>query len=454
MRERLSSKVIDAQSERLCQLAKKIWDNPEMGWKETNAAKWTAEYLEAEGFETELGAYGMPTAIRAVWGKGHPVIGFCGEYDCLPGLSQKVSSVQDPVIPGGNGHGCGHNLLGVGCLAAAIGLKAELEASGKEGTVVFYGCPAEEQIMGKGFMAKNGAFYECDFTITWHPGFAGMNFTGIANGMEGAVFRFKGKTAHAAQNPYDGRSALDALQLMNMGTEFLREHVTDDVRIHYVITNGGLAANIVPDFAESQYFVRAKSREAVMDAFDRVIKCAKGAAMMTDTDVEIVRTGGVYPQKQNLVLANIMQKLREELPEVEYTEEELRFADELNRTQPGYVEGKTPPVNNKTTPLIDFAPAASSDYGDVMHICPGVMNMECCSNTLSGGHSWMVTASSGSSIGMKGMIRAAKVMAGGAYDLVCDPAAQKAAKEEFEKYMGGRKYICPATDEIKWPYED
>ena len=221
MSERLSSKVIDQHAEKLCKLAKDIWDNPEMGWTETKAVEWTAEYLKEEGFETEVGAYGMPTAIRAVWGKGHPVIGFCAEYDCLPGLSQKVSTCQDPVVPGGIGHGCGHNLLGVGCLGAVVGLKAELEASGKEGTVIFYGCPAEEQLTAKGFMAKNGAFKECDFTIAWHPGSTNQNTYGTMNGIEGAIFRFHGKTSHAAANPQDGRSALDAVQLMNMGVEFL-----------------------------------------------------------------------------------------------------------------------------------------------------------------------------------------------------------------------------------------
>ncbi len=454
MSERLSTKVIDQQSERLCELAKKIWDNPEMGWHEFKAVEWYGEYLRQEGFETEVGAYGMPTAIRAVWGQGHPVIGFCGEYDCLPGLSQKVSAHFDPVVPGGDGHGCGHNLLGVGCLGAAIGLKAELEASGKEGTVIFYGCPAEEQVTGKSFMAKRGAFKECDFAIAWHPSPVNVNFTGVANGVESGFFRFYGKTSHAAQAPEAGRSALDALQLMNMGTEFLREHVTDDVRIHYYITNGGKAANIVPDFAESQMVVRAKSRETILDTFNRIIRCAEGAAHMTETTFEVVRQGGVYPQKQNLVLCNIMQKVREELPDIEYTEEEMKFADEINRTQPQYVEGKVPPIAVGTLPLMDVSPAASSDFGDVMHIVPGVMNMEVTGSYLSGSHTWMVTSCAGHSIGMKGMLRAAKVMAGGAYDLVCDPEAQKAAKEEFAKYMDGREYICPATDEVAWPYDN
>ena len=454
MSERLSSKVIDQHAEKLCKLAKDIWDNPEMGWHETKAVEWTAAYLKEAGFETEVGAYGMPTAIRAVWGKGHPVIGFCAEYDCLPGLSQKVSSKQDPIVPGGIGHGCGHNLLGVGCLGACIGLKAELEASGKDGTVIFYGCPAEEQLTGKGFMAKAGAFYECDFTIAWHPGVSNRNSYAPMIGVEGAIFKFHGKTSHAAANPQDGRSALDAVQLMNIGAEFLREHVTDDVRMHYNIIDGGLAPNIVPDYAASKYFVRAITREAVVDTFNRLVKCAEGAAHMTETTLEIERLGGIYPTMQNHVLVDIMQKVREEIPEVEYTEEELRFADEINRAQPQYVEGVTPPIEYETVPVVPFNSGASTDYGDVMHIAPSVQNTDCTWSTLSGGHSWMVTACSGSSIGMKGMIRAAKVMAGGAWDLICDPEAQAAARAEFDREMAGKQYECPITDEVAWPYNN
>lgn len=232
--------------------------------------------MEKRGFDVELGAYNMPTAIRAVWGKGHPVIGFCGEYDALPGLSQKECSSQSPVSAGAPGHGCGHNLLGVGCVAAAIGLKAELENSGKEGTVIYYGCPAEELLTGKPWMAKAGAFKECDFTFAWHPGSSNQTTVGTFTALEGAKFIFHGRTAHAAGNPQDGRSALDAVQLMNIGSEFLREHVTDDVRIHYTIRDGGMAPNIVPDYAVVEYFIRALSREATVDAYNRVKECAYG----------------------------------------------------------------------------------------------------------------------------------------------------------------------------------
>ena len=281
MEKRICIESIDKNAQEFKNLAGYIWENPEMGWKEVNAAKRTAEVLKAHGFEVEIGAYTLPTAIRAVKGHGKPVIGFCGEYDCLPGLSQKVDTKKNPVVEGGVGHGCGHNLLGAGCVAACVGLADELERTGKEGTIIFYGCPAEEQLTGKGFMAKNGAFKECDFTIAWHPSSTNRNTYGTMNGVEGAIFHFRGKTSHAALNPQDGRSALDAVQLMNIGVEFLREHVTPDVRMHYQILEGGMAANIVPDVSSVKYFVRALSREANIDAYQRVVECAYGAARMT-----------------------------------------------------------------------------------------------------------------------------------------------------------------------------
>ena len=272
--EKISSVKIDSMAAELTSLAQDIWEHPEVGYHEYHASKATADFLKKRGFDVELGAYNMPTAIRAVWGKGHPVIGFCGEYDALPGLSQKECSSQSPVSADAPGHGCGHNLLGVGCVAAAIGLKAELENSGKEGTVIYYGCPAEELLTGKPWMAKAGAFKECDFTFAWHPGSSNQTTVGTFTALEGAKFIFHGRTAHAAGNPQDGRSALDAVQLMNIGSEFLREHVTDDVRIHYTIRDGGMAPNIVPDYAVVEYFIRALSREATVDAYNRVKECA------------------------------------------------------------------------------------------------------------------------------------------------------------------------------------
>lgn len=218
-------------------------------------------------------------------------------------------------------------------------------------------------------MAKNGAFTECDFTIAWHPGTSNDSITGVCNGVEGAIFHFKGRTSHAAANPQDGRSALDALQLMNIGVEFLREHVTSDVRMHYMIMDGGLAPNIVPDSASSKYFVGPRAG-SVVDAFQRVLDCAEGAAKMTGTTVEVERLGGIYPTLQNKVLNDLMQQVREELPPPEYTQEELAFADEMNSHSPLYVKGVTPPIDSEIRPLQSKGQGGSTDYGDVMNIRP------------------------------------------------------------------------------------
>ena len=446
------SQIIDDHCEELCKLAENIWNNPEMGWKETKAVAWTAEVLRNNGFETEVGAYNMPTCIRAVYGSGHPVVGFCAEYDCLPGLSQEVCSYQKPVIPNGDGHGCGHNLLGAGCLGACIGLKEALIREGMKGTVIFYGCPAEEQLLGKGIMAKNGAFKECDFTIAWHPSTISGDTLGSHTGVEGLTVEFFGKTSHAAGAPYLGRSALDALQLMNIGVEFLREHVTSDVRMHYIITDGGLAPNIVPDHAQAKYFVRALSRKATTDAYERVCKCAEGAAIMTDTKVKITRLGGLYPTLQNTVIAEAVQEARREIPVNTYTAEELAFADEMSQTQPAYVKEKTLPLRSEDEPLKNEPIYGSTDYGDVEYICPGFQVNECTAPSLSPGHSWMMTASSGHSIGMKGMLRAAKIQALAAYKMMADPKRLQRAKEEFRQSLNGEEYICPIDDSIPDPY--
>ena len=450
--EQFISEIIDAHSEELIELARNIWQNPEMGWHEVKAVRWTAEILRNNGFETEIGAYDMPTCIRAVWGSGKPVVGLAAEYDCLPGLSQDVCTYQNPIIKGGDGHGCGHNLLGAGCLGACIGLKEALQKNNLPGTVIFYGCPAEEQLLGKGIMAKRGAFKECDFTITWHPSNTSSDTLGIHTGVEGFSVEFFGKTSHAAGAPHLGRSALDALQIMNIGTEFLREHVTSDVRIHYIITDGGLAPNIVPDHAGAKYFVRALTREATVDAYRRVVRCAEGAAHMTETEVKVTRLGGLYPTLQNTVIAQAVQEARQTIAPLSFTEEELQFADELNSHCAGYVKGVTKPLNYEDQTLRTNNVYGSTDYGDVEYICPGFQVNECTNAALAPGHSWVITATSGHSIGMKGMIRAAKLMAVASYKLMSEPERLEAAKEEFRNSLNGQVYECPIDDSIPDPY--
>ena len=452
--EEIKSLVAD-KSESAVALAKKIWGFAELSYHETQSANALIDALKKEGFQIESGIADIPTAFKASFsrGSGKPVMGFLAEYDALDGLSQEPANPeQKPITPGGAGHGCGHNLLGAGCLGACIGLKEALIREGMKGTIIFYGCPAEEQLLGKGIMAKNGAFKECDFTIAWHPSTISGDTLGSHTGVEGLTVEFFGKTSHAAGAPYLGRSALDALQLMNIGVEFLREHVTSDVRMHYIITDGGLAPNIVPDHAQAKYFVRALSRKATTDAYERVCKCAEGAAIMTDTKVKITRLGGLYPTLQNTVIAEAVQEARREIPVNTYTAEELSFADEMNQTQPAYVKEKTLPLRSEDEPLKNEPIYGSTDYGDVEYICPGFQVNECTAPSLSPGHSWMMTASSGHSIGMKGMLRAAKIQALAAYKMMVDPKRLQRAKEEFRQSLNGEEYICPIDDSIPDPY--
>ena len=261
----IAYKAIEDSRAKLVEVARNIWENPEGPFREFKACQWTAEVLKDAGFDVEIGVAGIPTAIKATWGSGHPVVGLLGEYDALPGMSQAHSTKKEPIEGQAYGQGCGHNLLGVGHLGGALGLKAEMEARNLPGTVVFYGCPAEEVLTGKPFMARGGAFDCLDYCIAWHPGKANQVLCGSAVGINSVKFHYKGRTAHAGGDPHNGRSALDAVELCNVGAQYLREHVTSDVRIHYIILEGGTAPNIVPDKASTWYMVRALSREAVVD---------------------------------------------------------------------------------------------------------------------------------------------------------------------------------------------
>ena len=342
---------LNEKRDELIKVSKEIWANPELGHKEHFASKRIAEILESEGFDVELGYVNIPTAIKATYGSGSPVIGLLGEYDALPGLSQKVSTTEEPIIQGAPGHGCGHNLLGVCKLAAAIAIKEGIKQGDLKGTIVFYGCPAEEQLTGKPFMARGGAFRDIDMAISWHP--ASYNIASYASktALNSAKFHFKGKTAHAALDPQNGRSALSAVELMNVGANYLREHVTDDVRIHYVITDGGGAPNVVPDKATVFYFVRALTREAVVDTYNRLVKIAEGAAMMTETQLEVELLGGCYNYLVNKVLVDLSHKVMTETKRPEWTEEELYLIS--TRYHPTFVEtcklGKTRHLTGRDT---------------------------------------------------------------------------------------------------------
>ena len=453
----VATKAVDQNAAILEDLAKKIWEHPETAFNEVKACEWTAEVLKNAGFEVEVGYVGMPTAIRATWGKGHPRIGFLGEYDALPGLSQKVSTEKEPVCEGAPGQGCGHNLLGVACLGAALGMKAELEASGKEGTVVFYGCPAEEVLTGKAFMAREGAFADLDAAFSWHGATTNHLTTGTMTGLNSAVFHFHGVTAHAGGDPHNGRSALDAVELMNVGANYLREHVTSDVRIHYVIKEGGTAPNIVPDTASVWYYVRALSREAVEDTYRRLVLVAEGAAHMTETKLEIEFLGGCYNTLNPVKFTTMTRDVMAEIEMPQWTEEEKEFADALNKKSQQYDRVKASglldngPLCTFVSPVLNEDGYGSTDVGDVQHIVPCVQVMTATYNLAAPGHSWQVAACSGMSIGMKGMLYGAKVMAASAMKLVNEPKLLEEAKEEFKKQMNGRTYKCPIPKEIPVP---
>ena len=458
MVEDIAKKEINLKAERLAELAGKIWGSPETAFNETRASAWTADFLEEEGFEVERNYVGMPTAIKASWGSGKPVIGFLGEYDALPGMSQEVSVEKSAIVPGGPGQGCGHNLLGVGHVGAALGMKAAMEEKGLPGTVIYYGCPAEEVLTGKGFMARGGAFREMDIMMAWHPGTKNEISLGRMTGLNSVKFHFKGRTAHAGGDPHNGRSALDALELMNMGAEFLREHVTDDVRIHYIVTEGGVAPNIVPDRASSWYYVRALSREAVVDTYKRLLKIAEGAALMTETQVEVEYLGGCYNTQQNKTLVELIHTTMKEMELPQWTEEEMDFARELNKVSANYDEllakkriKEGEEIHSSVSEIGSDNSYGSTDVGDVQHIVPGVFFSTATYNIGAAGHSWQVTSCAGSSIGEKGMILASKVMASAGIKLIENPQLIELAKKEFDEVMEGRSYECPIPEDLPVP---
>ena len=456
---KIAIEAIEKERAALDKIRLDMWHNPEVAFLEKNASEWVAEYMEKQGFKVERNVSGMPTAVKATWGHGKPVIGLLGELDALPGMSQKVATHREAVVEGGAGQGCGHNLLCVAHMGAAIGLKAELEASGKEGTIVYYGCPAEEVLTGKGFMARGGAFDELDMSIAFHSGTT--NEVDLKGGLalNSAEFKFKGITAHAGGDPYNGRSALDAVELMNVGANYLREHVKSDVRIHYVITNGGMAPNIVPDRASVWYYVRAPKRELVNEVYDRLVKVAKGAAMMTETEVEIDFKGGCYETMNNKTLVNVMYDCLHEIPYDEWTAEEIAFAKSLNEaSEPNWTQRiemtgltRNDHLFTGVAPIRGGSGGGSTDVGDVQHICPGVFFNTACYALGVPGHSWQITASTGSSIGEKGMTHAARAMALCALKVIENPEILKEAKAEFDEAMGGKKYICPIPAEIPVP---
>ena len=434
-------------------LALEIWKNPELPFEEHEAARLQMDFMKRQGF-TVSQKEGLPTAFVAEWGKGGPAIGILGEFDALVGLSQAVSTRIEPLKEGGPGHGCGHNLLGVAGMLAACAVKEALASEGREGRVRYFGCPGEEQLTGKSKMAKLNYFDGTDLSLAWHPGDYSSVTDATMTALFSVKFKFKGRASHAGASPEAGRSALDAVELMNVGANYLREHMLDQNRLHYVITDGGPSPNIVPPRAEVWYYARAPHDAELVHLWTRLLKVARGAAMMTETEVSYELLGGCYNTLPNKVLNEVLEaNLMEFAGPIEYTDEERRFAEEMQKTLTPdqaaatkaklfFLKDDEKILAHRPFPCFDHGGfiMGSSDVGDVANLMPTSMAWGATWPVGIPIHSWQSTAFAGSSIGLKGGVQAAKAMAGAIYDLMNDPAKIEAAKQEFEKRRDGRPY--------------
>ena len=427
-------KNLDAKAPTYGTIAQEIWGYAEMGYLEEKSSALLQNTLEAEGFRIQAGVAGIPTAFVAEYGSGSPVIAILGEYDALPGLSQQA--VPEKVSAGGEaGHACGHHLFGTASTAAAIAVKQWLTANQKQGTVRFYGCPAEEGGSGKVYMVREGLFNDVDIALHWHPGDENEANAGAALANKSAKFRFHGISAHAAGAPEKGRSALDGVEAMDMMVNMMREHIPESARIHYVITSGGKAPNVVPDFAEVYYYARHNRRDEVIDIFDRIVNAAEGAAMGTGTTMDYEMIGGTHELLPNLTLQKLMYDNLNKVGGVVYTSEEKAFADKIARSM-GMDAADAKAAASIKPYLTEAKPSGSTDVGDVSFTVPTVGMSAATWVPGTPAHSWQAVAAGGTSIGNKGMMVAAKTMALTAIDLFKDEKLIEKAKAEFEERRG------------------
>ena len=421
-------------------IALQIWNYAELGYKETQSTALLQATLKNEGFVVQAGIADIPTAFVATYGSGSPVIAILAEYDALPGLAQRAVPEKSAIEGEAGGHGCGHHLFGTASVAAGIAIKKLLEEKKISGTVKVFGCPAEEGGSGKVYLVRAGLFDDVDVAVHWHPGNANSVTMTSALANSSAKFRFYGLSAHAAGAPDKGRSALDAVEAMDYMVNMMREHVPQESRIHYVITSGGKAPNVVPDFAEVYYYVRHPKRDQVKLIFERVVNTAKAAALGTDTRMEYEVIGGTHDLLINKTLGEAMQKNLEKVGGVSYTEEEKVFAQKIQSTF------------NYTVPAIESAGqvaplkiemdsgGGSTDVGDVSYAVPTVGMRAATWAPGTPAHSWQAVACGGTEMGTKGMMVAAKTMAMTAIDLFTNPMLIQKAKAEFKLMKGDYHY--------------
>lgn len=429
---------LQSQYETYKGIARTIWSYGEVGYKETKSTALLQQSLKDNGFTVEAGVAGLPTAFVGTYGSGKPVIGILAEFDALPGLSQDTVPERKPFADRIAGHACGHHLFGTASLAAAVELKKLMEQQHLSGTIKLFGTPAEEGGSGKVYMVREGLFNDVDVVLHWHPGSA--NAVSVESSLAdiSAKFRFHGLSAHAAAAPDKGRSALDGVEAMDNMVNMMREHIPQDARIHYVISNGGKAPNVVPDYAEVWYTIRHKSRNEVMRIYDWVIQAAKGAAMGTQTTVDYEVLSGEYELLSNKPLLIAMQKNLERTGGVQYTPEEAAFAKKIQSSFAYKVPDPSDAAMIKPLDLtsIDKAFYASTDVGDISWIVPTVGMGTATWAPGTPPHSWQAVACGGTDLGFKGMMVAAKTIALTGYDLLTNPKLVQDAKDEFNKARG------------------
>jgi aminobenzoyl-glutamate utilization protein B len=430
-------KNVDAYAPRMSEVALQIWSAPELGYLETKTSALLQSELKAAGFTIETGVAGMPTAFVARAGtREGPVIALLAEIDALPGLSQAATPERKPIANQDAGHGCGHHLFGAGAVAAAIAVKAWLEETGTKAQIRVYGTPAEEGGGGKGYMVRAGLFNNVDVTFYWHPGDANNASQDRNLAITSAKFRFHGQPAHAAAAPDRGRSALDGVEAMNFMVNYMREHVPQEVRIHYVITNGGAAPNIVPEFAESYYYVRHPDPRVVADVFDRVKKAAEGAALGTGTTFDYEVISGDYSILPNDVLGRLMDSNLRRVGGPKWTAEEMAFAEKLAKTLPGRNLPPLARAGEIDRYQFNAQRYASTDSGNVSWVTPLASLRTATWVPGTAAHSWQATAAGGTSIGLKGAVVAAKTLALTVAQISTSPDLIAAAKAEFDKSRG------------------
>ena len=469
---------IENHGQKFCQLSDEIWDFAELKFDEYRSSEVLKNALVEEGFEIGEVIEDMETAFVASYGSGYPVIGILAEYDALDGQSQ-IADVFEPVNRAGinEGHGCGHHIFGAASVSAAVAMKQHLCARGGSGTIQVFGCPGEEGGSGKAFMSRAGVFNHLDVAIGWHPGSINSMFSVSTLANIQCYFRFKGRSSHAAASPHLGRSALDSVELMNVGVNYLREHIISDARVHYAVTNaGGNSPNVVQAEAEVLYLIRAPRINQAKEIFGRVIKIAEGAAMMSETEVEVVFDKACSNIIPNATLSEIMSEVGIKMEPMRFTEEEEIYARKYIETLSDAEKNGNQmmmalfgkklgddlkrefqrPLFGSFVPYFasDKAMPGSSDVGDVSWVVPTVQCMTTCYAQNTPAHSWQMVAQGKSSIAHKGLLHASKIMANTAAYLLENPELIEKSKIELEERLGGTKYVCPIPDEVKpTPYK-